>query len=121
GGPLREELEIVVREVRNGKERAAALRDLAKRTAVEEVSALVVALVQGDQLGTGIGSVLRAQAGALRTRRQHAAEERAMKLPVKLILPLVFCVFPGIFVVTLVPAVIRILGMMSDAMSNFGG
>jgi len=120
-GPLRDELDLALREIRSGKERAAALRDVAERTGVESVASLVVALVQAEQLGTGIGTVLRTQSEAIRSRRQSAAEERAMKLPVQLILPLVVCVFPAIFVVTLVPAILRVLGMMSDAMSQFGG
>ncbi len=108
GGPLGDELHRVVQEMRLGKGRGEALRDLAGRTTVEELKAFVMAMVQAEIFGISIARVLHVQAGELRIKRRQRAEERAQKLPVKIIFPLILCIFPALFVVLLGPAAISI-------------
>lgn len=106
--PLSTELQQVLHEVSVGKPRADALKEMAKRTGVPELTAFVAAVCQADQLGVSIAKVLRVQGDTLRVQRAQRAREEAAKLPVKLLVPLVFCIFPAIFVVILGPAVIQI-------------
>ncbi len=108
GGPLGEELYRVVQEMRLGKGRGEALRDLSTRTTVEELKAFVMAMVQAEIFGISVARVLHVQAAELRMKRQQRAEETAAKLPVKIIFPLLFCIFPALFVVLLGPAAITI-------------
>lgn len=108
GGPLGAELGRAVQEVRLGSGRATALRELSERTTVEELRSFVLAMIQADIFGISIASVLRVQAGELRIRRRQRAEEAAQRLPVKLVFPLVLCIFPALFVILLGPAVIAI-------------
>jgi tight adherence protein C len=104
---LAEELGIITTEIRAGKARIEAFKNFAGRTQVEDVRQLVNMLVQTDRFGTSISQALRTQAEVSRTKRRQRAEERAQKLGVKLIFPLVFCLFPAMFVVTIGPAVIK--------------
>ncbi len=108
GGPLGEELYRVVQEMRLGKGRGEALRDLAERTTVDELKSFVLAMVQAEVFGISISRVLHVQAGELRIRRRQYAEERAQKIPVKIVFPLILCIFPALFVVLLGPAAISI-------------
>lgn len=107
-GPLAEELAKTLQEIQYGKNRRDALRDLSTRLQVDALTQLVNALLQADRLGIGIAQVLRVQAEDLRMRRRQYAEERAMKAPVKLLFPLIFFVFPSLFVILLGPAAINI-------------
>jgi tight adherence protein C len=107
-GPLTEELGLTLQEIRMGKPRAEALRDLAARTGVDELASFTGAVILADQLGLSIGNVLRLQAKQLRLKRRQRAEELAMKAPVKMLIPLVFFIFPSIFVILLGPAVIQL-------------
>jgi tight adherence protein C len=107
-GPLVEELTLVLHELRVGETRANALRKLAARTDLPDVTAFAQAIVHADQLGSPLGKVLRVQAAESRKRRQVAAEERAMKAPVKMIPPTMFLIFPSMFIVILAPALLRI-------------
>jgi tight adherence protein C len=107
-GPLVEELTLVLHELRVGETRANALKKMAERVDVPEVQSFVQALLYADQLGSPLGKVLRVQAAEARQRRQVAAEERAMKAPVKMLLPILLFIFPVMFVVILGPAVYRI-------------
>jgi tight adherence protein C len=104
---LSEELGIITTEIRAGKARMEAFKNFAERTKVDEVRALVSMLVQTDRFGTSIAQALRIQSEVSRTKRRQRAEERAQKIGVKLVFPLVFCLFPAMFVVTIGPAVIR--------------
>jgi len=106
--PLSEEMRRALNEMRVGKIRAEALRDMAKRVKVSELSAFVAAICQADQLGVSIAKVLRVQGDTLRTQRSQRAREAGAKLPVKMLVPLVFCIFPALFVVILGPAVVSI-------------
>lgn len=112
GGPLGDELVRVVQEMRLGKGRSDALRDLADRSTVDELKSFVLAMVQADIFGISVARVLSVQAQELRTKRRQRAEEQAQKLPVKIIFPLLFCIFPALFVVILGPAAIRIYDTM---------
>ena len=107
-GPLVNELQRALREISIGVPRKQAFRNLVERTEVPELRHFVFAVNQAEEYGLPIASVLRVQSKELRVIRRQRAEERAMKLPVKIILPLVFCIFPALFVVILVPAAIRI-------------
>jgi len=104
---LAEELVIITTEIRAGKPRMEAFKNFAERTKVDDVRQLVSMLVQTDRFGTSIAQALRTQAEVSRTKRRQRAEERAQKLGVKLVFPLVFCLFPAMYVVTLGPAVIK--------------
>ena len=104
---LAEELRIVTTETRAGKARLDAFRNLAQRTKVEGVRALVAMLVQTDRFGTSVAQALRTMASEMRTKRRQAAEEQAAKVGVKLVFPLVFCLFPALYVVVLGPAIVQ--------------
>lgn len=108
GGPLGEELVRVVQEMQLGKGRGESLRDLGERSSVDDLRSFVLAMVQADVFGIPIVKVLTVQAREMRIRRRQRAEERAQKLPVKIVFPVVLCIFPSIFVVLLGPAGIQI-------------
>lgn len=112
-GPVAEEFQRAVREMQLGKPRKDALRDLARRVDLEEVSTLVNAVNQAEQLGVGVAGALRVQADLIRDRRQQLIEEQAMKAPVKMLFPLIFLIFPSIFVVILGPAILNLLSIFS--------
>jgi tight adherence protein C len=107
-GPLVDELELTLNEMRVGETRVNALRKLAARTGLPEAQSFVQALLYADQLGSPLGRVLRVQAADARRRRQVAAEERAMKAPVKMLLPILVFIFPVLFVVILGPAMYHV-------------
>ena len=95
-------------EVRAGSTRADAMRAMELRCNVPEVRSFVLAILQADTFGVSIGRVLRSQADEMRIKRRLMAQEKAQKAPVKMLFPLVFCIFPSIFVVILGPAIIQI-------------
>jgi len=107
-GPLTEEFSRMLGEVRAGATRADAMRALDARTNVPEIRSFVLAILQADTFGVSIGRVLRAQADEMRIKRRQLAQERAQKAPVKMLLPMVFCIFPSLFVIVLGPAAIQI-------------
>jgi tight adherence protein C len=107
-GPLAEELTRVLSEVKVGVPRSDALHRLLDRTDVHELRHFVLALAQAEQYGLPIARVLRIQSGELRVKRRQRAEEEAMKIPVKIVFPLILCIFPALFVVLLGPAMIRV-------------
>jgi tight adherence protein C len=107
-GPLSEEFARVLGEVRAGSSRADAMRALDERTDVPEIRSFVLAILQADTFGVSIGRVLRSQADEMRIKRRQLAQERAQKAPVKMMVPMVFCIFPALFVVVLGPAIINI-------------
>jgi tight adherence protein C len=112
--PLAMELRMITTEMRAGKPRLEAFKNFAARTGVDDVRALVSMLVQADRFGTSIAQALRTQADTSRTKRRQRAEERAGKIGVKLVFPLVFCLFPAFYVVTLGPGVIKFVHFFSD-------
>jgi tight adherence protein C len=107
-GPLTEEFSRMLGETRAGSSRADAMRALESRIDVPEVRSFVLAVLQADTFGISIGRVLRSQAEEMRIRRRQLAQEKAMKAPVKMLIPMVFCIFPALFVVVLGPAMINI-------------
>jgi tight adherence protein C len=108
-GPLAEELRRLLGEIKVGVPRREALRHLLDRTEVQELRHFVLALQQAEEYGLPVARVLRVQAAELRIKRRQRAEEQAMKVPVKIVFPLVLCIFPSLFVVLLGPAVIRVM------------
>jgi tight adherence protein C len=114
-GPVAEEFARVLQEMQFGMSRSEALRALVARTDVAELRAFVAAMVQSSELGISIGDVLREQAHQMRIRRRQRAEEKAHKLQVKLLLPLITCLLPAIFVVVLGPALIHLAQFFSAA------
>lgn len=113
-GPLAGEFFRVLQEMQIGKSRAEAFRGLAGRTTVPELRAFVGALVQADHLGIPVANVLREQAREMRVKRRQRAEERAAKVPVKILFPLVFFIFPAMFVVIIGPGAIQIAKAFSE-------
>ncbi len=107
-GPLAEEFGLTLSEMRIGESRSEALKRLAARVDAPELSAFTRAIVQADQLGSSLGRILRVQAADARLRRQAAAEERAMKAPIKMLFPTVLFIFPAMFLVILGPAILNI-------------
>jgi tight adherence protein C len=107
-GPLSEEFELALGEMRIGESRVDALKKLALRAGTSEVGAFVRSIVQADQLGTSLGRTLRVQATDTRLKRQAAAEERAMKAPIKMLFPTVAFIFPAMFIVVLGPALLSL-------------
>ena len=105
---LAEELTMVTTEIRAGKTRVEAFRNLSRRTGVEEVRSLVSMLTQTDRFGTSIAEALRVHADMSRTKRRQLAEERAGKVGVKLVFPLALCLFPALYIVCFGPVVVRI-------------
>jgi tight adherence protein C len=103
---LAEELRLISTEMRAGKPRLEAFKNFASRTKVDDVRALVAMLIQTDRFGTSVAQALRTHAEVSRTKRRQNAEERAAKIGVKLVFPLVFCLFPALYVAILGPAVI---------------
>jgi len=106
-GPLSEEFRQALNEIKLGKPRREALKDLAARVEVDDVSTFISSLIQADQLGVSIANVLRVQADQVREKRRQRAEEKAQKAPIKILIPLVFFIFPAIFVILLGPALIQ--------------
>ena len=115
---LSDELKLINLELRAGKPRAEALRNLADRTGVEDLSSLVTMLIQTDKFGTSVAQSLRVYSDTLRTKRRQRAEEAAAKTGVKMVFPLVFCIFPAIWVVTIGPAAIRFMTVLFPMIDN---
>jgi tight adherence protein C len=112
-GPLADELYRTLQGVQLGRSRNEAMRNLAARCDVPELSAFVLAMVQVDVFGVSVAGVLRIQAGEMRVKRRQLAEERAMKVPIEVLFPVLFCIFPALFVVILGPAIMRIAAIFA--------
>jgi tight adherence protein C len=118
---LAEELRLINIECRAGKPRIEAFKNFAARTKVDDVRSLVAMLVQTDRFGTSVAKALRTHAEVSRTKRRQRAEERAAKIGVKLVFPLVFCLFPAFYVVTLGPAIIKFIQAFGSGGFATGG
>ena len=116
--PFSEELMHVNREMLAGKPRTEALRSLGDRCGVGDFKSIVATVIQAEELGISIARTLRVQADALRVKRRQRAQERIVKTPIKLIFPLLFFVFPSLFIVILGPAVIQVLRQLLPAVSR---
>ncbi len=108
-GPLTEEFRRALAEIRVGKARRDALRDIVPRTEVAALTNFIGAIIQAEQLGVSISKVLQVQSEQLRIERRQRAEEMAAKAPIKMLFPLVGCIFPSLFIVILGPAIILIM------------
>jgi tight adherence protein C len=117
-GPLGHEFHRVVQEIKLGEPRMDALRSLADRSSVPELKTFVLAMIQADVLGISVSQVLEIQAAEIRLKRRQRAEEQAMKLPVKIIFPVILCIFPSIFIILLGPAVIQVYENLLPALSG---
>jgi tight adherence protein C len=115
---LADELRLINLELRAGKPRGEALRNLADRTGVDDLSSIVTMLIQTDKFGTSIAQSLRVASETLRTKRRQRAEEAAAKTGVKMVFPLVLCIFPSIWVVTIGPAAIRFITVLFPLVEN---
>lgn len=115
---LSEELSLVTMELRVGASKARALRNLALRTGVEDVDTLVAMLIQAERFGTSIAASLRVHAETLRTKRRLRAEERAAKIALKLLFPLIFCIFPTLLLVLLGPGFIQIYRILLPTLAG---
>jgi tight adherence protein C len=115
---LSEELHLVNLELRAGGARERALRNLAVRTAVHEVEGFVSMIIQAERFGTSIAQSLRVHADTVRMRRRQKAEEAATKIPLKLLFPLIFCIFPARMLVIMGPAVIQMIRVVVPAMAG---
>ncbi len=115
---ISQEFSMVNLELKAGKRRAEALRNLADRTAVDELKKLVAVLIQADRFGTGVAQSLRGHSEYMRVQARQAAEEKAAKLGVKLVFPIFFCILPSLFVVTVGPVMVRISRELLPMMRN---
>ena len=112
-GPLADEFSRVLREMQIGKGRAEALRALSDRTNVADLKSFVSAMVQADTFGIPIAQVLRVQSGEMRVKRRQRAETKAQQVPVKITIPLIFCILPALFIAVMGPAAINIMDNMA--------
>ena len=117
--PLANEFGRVIHEMQLGKSRRQSLRDMSDRMDVPDVTSFIAAVLQADQLGVGIGKILRIQSEQMRVRRRQRAEEKAQQAPVKMLFPMVFLIFPSIFVVLLGPAGFQVL--RNDSLGGITG
>jgi tight adherence protein C len=115
---LSDELRLVNIEMRAGKGRTESLRNLADRTGLEDIASLTAMLIQTDKFGTSVAQSLRVHCETLRTKRRQRAEEAAAKTGVKMVFPLVFCIFPAIWVVTIGPAAIKFVQVLVPIAQN---
>ncbi len=115
---ISQEFGLVNLELRAGKRRVEALRNLADRTGVEDLRKLVAVLIQADRFGTGVAQSLRTHSDYMRVHARQTAEEKAAKLGVKLIFPIFFCILPSLFVVTVGPVMVRIFRELLPMMKN---
>lgn len=115
---ITEEFAMINLELKAGKRRVEALRNLADRTAVDDLKKLVAVLIQADRFGTGIAQSLRAHADFMRIQARQIAEEKAAKLGVKLIFPIFFCIMPSLFVVTVGPMAVKIVRELLPMVNN---
>jgi tight adherence protein C len=115
---ISEEFGFVNLELKAGKRRVDALRNLAERSGVDDLKKLVAVLIQADRFGTGVAQSLRAHADFMRIQARQVAEEKAAKLGVKLIFPIFFCILPSLFVVTVGPVVMKIMRELVPMMNN---
>ena len=111
-GELCDEFAKTLKEIRMGIQRKEALKNMSQRCEVKELSMLLTSLIQADDLGVGLSNVLRVESESLREHRKQVAREKAMKAPIKMLFPLIFFIFPSIFIVILGPAIIKIFTIL---------
>jgi tight adherence protein C len=109
----------VLREIQLGKPRREALRDMSRRMDVPDVTAFIAAIIQADQLGVSMSKILRVQSDQMRVKRRQRAQEKAHQAPVKMMIPMVFLIFPAIWIVLLGPSIIILIN--TPALAGLGG
>ncbi|MDI7248243.1 MAG: type II secretion system F family protein [Bacillota bacterium] len=107
-GPLADEFALLLQEIRMGKPRRDALREVSERVKIDDITSFIASVIQADQLGVSIANILRIQSAQVRTKRRQQAEEAGMKAPIKMLFPLILFIFPTLFVVLLGPAIIQV-------------
>lgn len=112
-GPLAVEFDNVLQEIKVGKQKRDALKDMAERVCIQDLTSFIGSVVQADQFGVSIGNVLRIQSEQMRQKRRQRAQEKAMKAPVKMLIPMIIFIFPTIFSVLLGPVVIKIISVFA--------
>jgi tight adherence protein C len=112
-GPLASEFEKVLQEIKVGRQKKDSLRDMSQRLDIQDFTAFTGAIIQADQFGVGIAKVLRIQSDQMRLKRKQRAQEKAMKIPVKMLIPMVVFIFPTLFIVLLGPVVIKLIEQFS--------
>lgn len=112
-GPLSDEIKKALEDIAKGRDRQEALKGIIRRTGVDDINTFITAVIQSEILGTNIATMLRTQSTVMRQKRRQRAEEAAMKIPIKMLFPLIFFMFPALFVVILGPAVISVIENMS--------
>lgn len=110
-GPLADEFKRALEEINRGRVRSDALKGVVYRTGVPELASFITAVIQSEQLGSDIATTLKVQSISVRQKRRQLSEEKAQKVPVKMLLPLMLFLFPALFIVILGPAIIQVLGM----------
>ncbi len=113
-GPVGEEFQEYIKEVKLGRPRVDALRGLSRRADIEDMKTFVASLIQAEQLGVGLAQVLRIQSDQMRYRRRQRAQERAMKMPIKMLFPLVFFILPTIFIVLFAPLAVHMMDVFTS-------
>ncbi|MGE5615236.1 MAG: type II secretion system F family protein [Bacillota bacterium] len=113
-GPLASEFEKVLQEIKVGKQKKDALKDMARRLDIQDLTTFINATIQAEQFGIGIANVLRIQSRQMRMKRKQRAQERAMKVPVKMMIPMVVFIFPTLFIVLLGPVVIKLIEQFAN-------
>jgi tight adherence protein C len=108
-GPLANEFEKVLQEIKVGKQKKDALKDMADRVGLQDLTTFIGAIIQADQFGVGIANILRIQAEQMRQKRRQRAQEKAMKAPIKMLIPMVIFIFPTLFIVLLGPVIIQLM------------
>jgi tight adherence protein C len=108
-GPLASEFEKVLQEIKIGRQKKDALKDMAQRVGLQDLTTLIGAIIQADQFGVGIANILRIQAEQIRQKRRQRAQEKAMKAPIKMLIPMVIFIFPTLFIVLLGPVIIQLI------------
>lgn len=111
-GPLADEFDNVLQELKVGKQKRESLRDMADRVCIDDLTTFIGAVIQADQFGVSIGNVLRIQSEHMRQKRRQRAQEKAMKAPVKMLIPMILFIFPTIFIVLMGPVVIRVMNTL---------
>ena len=112
-GPLADEFDTVLQEIKVGKQKRDALRDMAGRVNMQDLTAFLGSVIQADQFGVGIGNILRIQSEQMRQKRRQRAQEKAMKAPIKMLIPMILFIFPTIFTVLLGPIIVKLISMFT--------
>jgi tight adherence protein C len=112
-GPLADEFDTVLQEIKVGKQKREALKDMADRINMQDLSTFLGSVIQADQFGVSIGNVLRIQSEQMRQKRRQRAQEKAMKAPIKMLIPMVLFIFPTLFIVLLGPILIKVIDLFT--------